>query len=234
MASRTRIKTQNLRNCNSLIWTYLYDADGFLKFRVLIRVREPISVLNESRDSFILIKFNTLSTWREIVSVHWSQRCNSLNWTYLPDADGFLKFRVLIRVLEAISGPNVSRDSLILIKFNTLTSWREIVCVHCILRCNSLNWTYLYDADGFLQFRVLIRVLEPISIRNESRDSFILIEFNTLSTLREIVSVHWSQWCNSLNWTYLYDADGFLQFRVLIRVLEAISGPNDSRDSLIL
>ena len=25
---------------------------------------------------------------------------------------------------------------------------------------DSLNWTYLYDADGFLQFRVLNRVLE--------------------------------------------------------------------------
>ena len=28
---------------------------------------------------------------------------------------------------------------------------------------NSLNWTYLDDADGFLQFRVLIRYLELIS-----------------------------------------------------------------------
>ena len=44
---------------------------------------------------------------------------------------------------------------------------------------NSLNWTYL-NADGFLQFRVLIRVLELISVPNESRDSFILIKFNTL------------------------------------------------------
>ena len=26
--------------------------------------------------------------------------------------------------------------------------------------------TYLYDADGFLQFRVLIRVLELISVSN--------------------------------------------------------------------
>ena len=64
--------------------------------------------------------------------------------------------------------------------------------VHSILWCNSLNWTYLYDADGFLQFRGLIRVLEPISVPNESRDSFILIKFNSLSTWREIVSVLWS------------------------------------------
>ena len=219
---------------NSLNWTYLYDADGFLQFRVLIRVLELISVPNESRDSFILIKFNTLSIWREIVSVHWSQWFNSLNWTYLYDADGFLQFRVLIRVLELISVPNESRDSFILIKFNTLSIWREIVIVHWSQWFNSLNWTYLYDADGFLQFRVLIRVLELISVPNESRDSFILIKFNTLSIWREIVIVHWSQWFNSLNRTYLYDADGFLQFRVLIRVLELISVPNESRDSFIL
>ena len=65
------------------------------------------------------------------------------------------------------------RDSFILIKFNTLSIWSEIV-------------------SGFLQFRVLIRVLELISVRNESRDSFILIEFNTLSIWSEIVTVHWS------------------------------------------
>ena len=219
---------------NSLNWTYLYDADGFLQFPVLIRVLELISVPNHSRDSFILIKFNTLSSWMEIVSVHWSLRSNSLNWTYHYDADGFLQFPVLIRVLELISVPNHSRDSFILIKFNTLSSWMEIVTVHWSQWCNSLNWTYLYDADGFLQFPVLIRVLELISVPNHSRDSFILIKFNTLSSCPEIVSVHWSLRSNSLNWTYLYDADGFLQFPVLIRVLELISVPNHSRDSFIL
>ena len=220
--------------CNSLNWTYLYDADGFLQFRVLIRVLELISVPNHSKDSFILIKFNPLSSCPEIVSVHWSFWCNSLNWTYLYDADGFLQFRVLIRVLELISVPNHSKDSFILIKFNPLSSCPEIVSVHWSFWCNSLNWTYLYDADGFLQFRVLIRVLELISVPNHSKDSFILIKFNPLSSCPEIVSVHWSFWCNSLNWTYLYDADGFLQFRVLIRVLELISVPNHSKDSFIL
>ena len=220
--------------CNSLNWTYLYDADGFLQFRVLIRVLELISVPNHSRDSFILIKFNPLSSCQEIVSVHWNLGSNSLNWTYLYDAQEFLQFRVLIRVLELISEPNHSRDSFILIKFNPLSSYPEIVSVHWRQWCNSLNWTYLYDADGFLQFRVLIRVLELISVPNHSRDSFILLKFNPLSSYPEIVSVHWSQSCNSLNWTYLYDADGFLQFRVLIRVLELISVPNHSRDSFIL
>ena len=219
--------------CNSLNWTYLYDADGFLQFRVLIRVLELISVPNHSRDSFILIKFNTLSSCREIDSVHWSLWCNSLNWTYLYEADGFLQFRVLIRVLELISVPNHSRDSFILINFNKVSSCPEIVSVQWNLGSNSLNWTYLYDADEFLQFRVLIRVLELISVPNHSRDSYILIKFNTLSSCPEIVSVHWNLGSNSLNWTYLYDADGFLQFRVMIRVLELISVPNHSRDSLL-
>ena len=219
---------------NPLNWTYLYDADGFLQFRVLIRVLELISVPNHSRDSFILIQFNPLSSYPEIVSVLWSLSCNSLNWTYLYDADGFLQFRVMIRVLELISVPNHSRDSFILIKFNPLSSCPEIVSVHWNLGSNPLNWTYLYDADGFLQFRVLIRVLEVISVPKHSRDSFILIIFNPLSSYPEIVSVLWSLSCNSLNWTYLYDADGFLQFRVMIRVLELISVPNHSRDSFIL
>ena len=59
-------------------------------------------------------------------------------------------------------------------------------------------------------FRVLIRYLELISVPNQSKGSIILREFDTLSLWREIVSVHWSYWCNSLNWTYLDDADGFL------------------------
>ena len=50
-----------------LIGYNLNDADGFLQFPILIRILERTSV---SRDSFILIKFNTFSSWREIVSVH--------------------------------------------------------------------------------------------------------------------------------------------------------------------
>ena len=176
----------------SLNWTYIYDADGFLQFRVLIRVLELISVPNHSRDSLILIKFNTLSTCPEIVRVHWNLGSISLNWTYLYDADGFLQFRVLIRVLELISVPNHSRDSMILLKFNTLYTCPKTVIVHWNLGSISLNWTYLYDADGFLQFRVLIRVLELISVPNHSRNSFFLIQFNTLYSWREIDSVHWS------------------------------------------
>ena len=48
------------------------NSDGFFQFRVLIRYLELISVPNQSKDSINLIKFEALSSWREIVSVHWS------------------------------------------------------------------------------------------------------------------------------------------------------------------
>ena len=87
----------------------------------------------------------------------------------------------------------------------------------------------MMQMDSFT-FGFLIRVLEVISVPNHSKDSFIVIKFNILSSCPEIVSVHWKLRCNSLNWAYHYDADGFLHFRVLIRVLELISVPNQSRD----
>ena len=218
----------------SLNWTYLYDADVFLQFRVLIRVLELISVPNHSRDSFILIKLNTLYTWKQCLSVNQSQCIKSLNWTYLYHSDVFFQFRVLFRLLELISVPNHSRDSFILIKLNTLYTWKQCFSVNQSQCIKSLNWTYLYDADVFLQFRVLIRVLELISVPNQSRDSFDLIKLNTQYSWKDCVSVNWSQWYKSLNQTYLYHADVFFQFRVLIRLLELISVPNHSRDSFIL
>ena len=85
----------------------------------------------------------------------------------------------MIRVQELISIRNQSRDSFTLIELNTLHSWKECVRVNSNLWYNSINWSYLYDADVFFQFRVLIRVQELISIRNQSRDSFIVIKLNT-------------------------------------------------------
>ena len=72
----------------------------------------------------------------------------------------------------------------------------------------------------------MIRILELISVPNHSRDSFIFLKLNTLSSWKEIVSVLSSEWCISRIWIYLNDADGFLQFRVMIRILELISVPN--------
>ena len=51
---------------------------------------------------------------------------------------------------------------------------------------NSLNWSYLYDADGFFQFRGLIRILELISIPNHSRDSFIKIKFEYFTLMESV------------------------------------------------
>ena len=195
---------------NSLYWTYLYDADVFLQFRVLIRVLELISVPNHAKDSFILIKFTTLSSCPEIVSVQWNLGSNSLNWTYLYDADVFLQFRVLIRVLELISVPNHYRDSFILIKFNNLSSCRRLLVSIRDIGVIHLIWTYLYDADGFLHFRILIRVLELISVPNHSRDSFIFIKFNTLSSCRRsLVSIRVSGSIHLIGHIIMMQMDSF-------------------------
>ena len=219
---------------NSLNWTYLYDADVFLQFRVLIRLLEPISVPNHPRYSLILCKLNSLYSCKEWIRANWNKWYNSLNWTYLYDADVFLRFRVLIRLLVPISVPNHSRDSLLLFKLNSLYSCKECIRANWSKWYNSLNWTYLYDADLFLRFRILIRLLVPISVPNHTRDSLLLFKLNSLYSCKECIRANWSKWYNSLNWTYLYDADVFLQFRVLIRLLEPISVPNHPRYSLIL
>ena len=189
---------------NPLNWTYLYNADVFHQLRVLIRLLERIFVPNHSRNSLSLFKLNTLYSCKECIRANWGKWYNSLNWTYLYDADVFHQFRVLIRLLERISFPNHSRDSLDI---------------------------YLYNADVFHQLRVLIRLLERIFVPNHSRNSLSLFKLNTLYSCKECIRANWGKWYNSLNWTYLYDADVFHQFWVLIRLLERISFPNHSRDS---
>ena len=133
-----------------------------------------------------------------------------------------------------ISVPNHSRDSLIILKLNSLYSCKEWIRANWNKWYNSLNWTYLYDADVFHQFRVLIRLLEPIFVPNHPRYSFILFKLNTLYSCKECIRANWSKLYISLNLTNLYDADVFPRFRVLIRLLVPISVPNNSRDSLIL
>ena len=75
-------------------------------------------------------------------------------------------------------------------KIEHLHSCKECVRVYSVLWHNSLNWSYLHDADDFFHFRVLIRVQELIFIRNQSRDSFILIKLNTLHSWKEYVRVN--------------------------------------------
>ena len=115
---------------------------------------------------------------------------NSLNWLNLYDADDFFQFRVLIRILEVISIPKPTRDSFIIIKLNPLHSWKKCVRANSNLWNNSLNWSYLYVADAFFQFSVLIRILDVISIPKPTRDSFIIIELNTLHSWKECVNVN--------------------------------------------
>ena len=145
----------------------------------------PISVPNQTRDSLILFKLKSLYSCKEWIRANWSKWNNSLNWPYLYDADVFHQFRVLIRLLEPISVPNHPRYSFILFKLNTLYSCKECIRANWSKWYNSLNWTYLYDADVFHQFRVLIRLLEPISIPNHPRYSFILFKLNTLYSCKE-------------------------------------------------
>ena len=115
---------------------------------------------------------------------------NSLNWLNLYDADAFFHFRVLIRILEVISIPNHSKDSFILIKLKTYHLWKGCVIVNSNLLYNSHNWLNLYDADAFFLFLVLIRILEVISIPNNSRDSFILIKLKTYHLWKGCVIVN--------------------------------------------
>ena len=93
--------------------------------------------------------------------------------------------------------------------------------VNSNLLYNSHNWLNLYDADAFFLFLVLIRILEVISIPNHSRDSYILIKLKTYDLWKGCVIINSNLWYNALNWPYLYDADAFFQFQVLIRILEA-------------
>ena len=207
---------------NSLNWLNLYDAIAFFQFRVLIRILEVISISNHSRDTFTLIKLKTYHLWKGCVIFNSNLWYNSLHWPFLYDADAFFQFRVLIHILEVISPPNHSRDTLTLIKLNTLHSWKGCVRVNSNLWYNSLNCLNLYDAIAFFQFRVLIRILEVISIPYHSRDSYIWIKLKTNHLWKGCVIFNSNLWYNDLNWSYLYDADNFFQFLVLIRILEVI------------
>ena len=92
--------------------------------------------------------------------------------------------------MDVIAISHHSTDSSISIKLNIFHSWKECVRVNSNSRYNSLHWLYLYDADAFFQFRVLIRILELIPIPNHSRDSFILINLDTLHLWKECVRVN--------------------------------------------
>ena len=57
---------------------------------------------------------------------------------------------------------------------------------------DSLTWLDLYDANAFFQFRVLIRILELISIPNHSKDSYILIKFEYFTLMGRVCEIQFN------------------------------------------
>ena len=51
---------------------------------------------------------------------------NSINWSYPYDADAIFQFRILNRILDVISIPNPSKDSLIIINFEYFTLMEKV------------------------------------------------------------------------------------------------------------
>ena len=152
----------------------------------------PISVPDEFTDSIIVFNLNTLYSRKECIRANWFLSYSSLNRTHLYDADVFLHFLVLMRLLVPIFVPNESTDSFIVFTLNTLYSWKECIGANWSLWYNSLNKTYLYDADVFLHFRVLIRLLVPISVPDESTNSIIVFKLNTLNSWKDCIRANWN------------------------------------------
>ena len=85
--------------------------------------------------------------------------------------------------------------------------------------CRCFLSIFDFDSDSRPHFR-------PESVQR-------LIYFNKIGYFVHKRSVYKDQWelvLPSLNWIYLYDADSFFQFSILIRILDLISDPNQSRD----
>ena len=87
----------------------------------MIWILELILVPNQSRNSLILFRLDTLSLGDVYVGIIGKLTYNSLNWTYLYDSDVFFHFRVLIRITELISVPNQYRYSFIFFRLDTLS-----------------------------------------------------------------------------------------------------------------
>ena len=64
---------------------------------------------------------------------------------------------------------------------------RRVCKEQCELVLPITKWIFLYDADVFFQFSIMIRILDLISDPNQSRDSYTLIKLDTLSIREEFV-----------------------------------------------
>ena len=95
-------------------------------FRVLIRIQELISIRNQSRDSFILLKMNTLhygkSSWE---SIRISIIILLIGHISMMQMFSF-NFGFWFRIQELISIRKQYRGSFILIKLNTYTHGKSM------------------------------------------------------------------------------------------------------------
>ena len=153
----------------------------------MIRIQELISIRNQSRDSFIVIKLNTLHSWKEYVEslIRISIIIHLIGHLSMMQMFSF-NFRVLISDSRAhFHSEAVQR----FIYFNTIEHFTlmERVCWESILISGIgqlIGHISMMQMFSF-NFRVLIRIQELISIRNQSRDSFILLKMNTLHSWKE-------------------------------------------------
>ena len=90
-----------------------------------------------------------------------------------------------------------------------------------------LNWIYLYDADVFFHFRLWFGFYTSFPLRI-SPVIHIFQRLDTLSLGEEFVRNNGNYCYHPKNWIYLYDADVLFQFSIMIRILDLISGPNQS------
>ena len=156
--------------CRCFLTIFDFDSNSRPHFR------------SESVQRFIC--FNKIGYFihkRRVCKEQWELVLPITKWIFLYEAGVFFQFSIMIRILYLISDPNQSRDSYTLIKLDTLSIREEFVRSNGNYYHHSLNWIYLYDADVFFQFSILIRILDLISNSNQSRDSYIVIQLDTLA-----------------------------------------------------
>ena len=189
----------------------------------LIRILEPISVPNQSRDSFILINWilcpqekSLLASWGNIllsiiIGHNFMKQMFSSIQVFDTDSRSHLRSESVRRFIYSKILNTLSTGEEFV---SFLGNWVSSVLLDITLWSRCFSSISGFDSDSRAHFR-----------SDQSRDSFILIKLNTLSTGEEFVRFKWKYTFKYLKWTKLYEADVFLQFRVLIRILEPISVP---------
>ena len=140
----------------------------------------------------------TLCSMRRVWWDHWEVVL------YFTDLDISLWCRWFLSIsgCNSVSGAHFSPESfqrfIYFFRLDTLCLADVYVGIIGKRCCNSLIWTYLYDADGFFQYLILIRFLVLISVPKHSRESFILFRLDTLlyetcmmGSLGSSVVLHW-------------------------------------------